>query len=900
MRRTARHILLGAALAGAGAAAAIAVGSSSADVGLPPVPVPTATTVASVPVPPPPALPTTTVSTPAPTPTVSVPTPTVSTPTPTTPAAPVPAPPVSTTTSSSKPSVPTAPAPVSTAATTAAKAVGVVAGSAKSTAAAAAPAGTNGRAGATVASGAAGAGQSAGPAGSRPASGVPGLFVPAWAGTGAATAGTGAAVSMPGSGIVTRGAVHGLPATLLPTPTASDAAPGVATAAPFTRTAAHTARAQRPERTGASGGLPGLNDVNPARAPHWLRPILYAILGLLIAAFAGMLAPSTIRRRVFAALVPRAGSSAAVAAAPALGIRTIFRRFWPYARPYRLRIALMLLLVPIPPAVQTAEVIVFKHLVDGVLTPHDFGAFPPIAAAFVVLALVGGAVAFADDYLSTLIGERFVLDLRTALFRHVQGLSLDFFDKRRLGDVIQRLTGDTAAIEDLMLSGVASSLSYLLRIAFFAGALFYLRWDLAVVSLAAAPFFFVVARRFARLRRAAAREKRRRNGAMSAVAEESLANAQVVQAFNRQDAEIERFRAESLGSFAAQMAATRLRGLYGPLVQLIELAGVLLILGLGTWELSRGWLSLGGLLAFLALLSQLYRPIRSLGRLGNNVAAAAAGAERVVELLDQRPSIEERPSARPLVRARGAIEFRSVGFRYPGAATDAVGDVSFRVGPGEMLALVGPSGAGKSTLAKLVLRFYDPDEGEILLDGTDIRELELRSLREQVSTVFQETLVFDATIAENIAYGRPDATRAQVEEAARAAGLTQFVSRLPDKLDTVVGEKGRSLSGGQRQRVAIARAYLRDTPILLLDEPTTGLDAQTARRVLRPLRRLAAERATILISHDLSLVREATSILALENGHVLEAGTHDELVETEGLYHWLAQLPERRLQAVGA
>jgi ABC-type multidrug transport system fused ATPase/permease subunit len=451
-----------------------------------------------------------------------------------------------------------------------------------------------------------------------------------------------------------------------------------------------------------------------------------------------------------------------------------------------------------------------------------------------------------------------------------------------------------------MLSGIASALSYLLRIAFFAGALFYLRWDLAVVSLVAAPFFFVVARRFSRLRKAASREKRRRNGAMSAVAEESLSNAQVVQAFNRQDAEVERFRAESLGSFAAQMSATRLRGLYAPLVQLIELAGALLILGIGTWELSRGWLTLGGLLAFLALLSQLYRPIRSLGRLGNTVAGAAAAAERVVELLDQRPSVIERPFARPLERARGTIEFRSVGFRYPGTASDALDDVSFRVGPGEMLALVGPSGAGKSTLAKLLLRFYDPDRGAVLLDGMDIRDFTLHSLREQVASVFQETLVFDATIAENIAYGRPGATQEQVAAAARAAGMTQFVSRLPDRLDTVVGEKGRSLSGGQRQRVAIARAYLRDAPVLLLDEPTTGLDAQTARRVLRPLRRLAAERTTILISHDLALVREATSILALENGRVVEVGTHDELVEAEGLYHWLAQLPNRRLRAVGA
>jgi ATP-binding cassette, subfamily B, bacterial len=293
----------------------------------------------------------------------------------------------------------------------------------------------------------------------------------------------------------------------------------------------------------------------------------------------------------------------------------------------------MLALVPVAPAIETAGVILFKRLVDQVLVPHDFSRFPTLALIYVGLTVLAGAAAFADDYLSTLVGERFILDLRTSLFKHLQELSLDFFERRRLGDLISRLTGDAASIESLMLSGVTSLLGYLFRIGFFAAALFYLQWDLAVVSLAVAPLFLFSARRFARLRRVAAREGRRRSGAMSAVAEESLSNVQLVQAYNRQASAIERFRSESQGSLAAQLAASRLRALYGPLVEFIEVLGGLMIIGLGTWELSRGWITLGGLLAFVALLSQLYRPVRGLGRLGSTVSSASAGAERIIELL---------------------------------------------------------------------------------------------------------------------------------------------------------------------------------------------------------------------------------------------------------------------------
>jgi ABC-type multidrug transport system fused ATPase/permease subunit len=603
-----------------------------------------------------------------------------------------------------------------------------------------------------------------------------------------------------------------------------------------------------------------------------------------------LLAPSRLRRRLFARFAPAAEREAILAAAPPVPVHRIFKRFWPYTAGHRKWLLFALALVPIAPAVQTVGALLFRRLVDDVLVAQNFDPFPAIAGTYVVLALIGAVVSFADDYFSTVAGERFVLDLRTGVFRHLQGLSLDFFERRRLGDVVTRLTGDVGQVETLVLSGVASALGYLLRIAFFSAALFYLRWDLAVVSLAAAPLFLVTGRRFARRRKAASREARRRSGAMSAVAEESLANVQLVQAFHREDTEVARFRSESQGSLAAQLAATRLRAVYGPVVELIELGGVLLIIGLGTWELARGWISLGTLLAFLALLSQLYAPIRGLGRLGNNVSSAAASAERIIELLDEQPTVLEQPDARVAERVRGSVAFRDVAFRYPGAAGDVLSGASFAIEPDEIVAVIGRSGSGKSTLAKLLLRFYDPTAGAITIDGADIRTMTLHSLREQIAVVFQETFVFDATIAENIAYGDPGASREAVLAAAEAASLGPFVAAQPDGLDTPVGQKGRRLSGGERQRIAIARAFLRDAPILVLDEPTTGLDVENANRVIEPLRRLAAGRTTIVVSHDLALARLATRVLLVDEGRILELPSPETIGDTADVYDRLREL----------
>jgi ABC-type multidrug transport system fused ATPase/permease subunit len=595
------------------------------------------------------------------------------------------------------------------------------------------------------------------------------------------------------------------------------------------------------------------------------------------------------RRRLAGLFVPRPNDDQVVAVAPAVSIRELARRFWPQLRPYRRWLAVGALLLALVPAVEAAEVWLFKLVVDEVLVPADLGALPPYVLVFIALTLLTGVLGFADEVLGAWIGERFVLGVRARLYEHVQHGSPDALDRRRLGDVLARLTSDVQAIESFLLGGLAEALGAVFRIVLFTGALFLLSWDLALVSLVVAPLFWLTAQRFARLVRHASREKRRRSGSLGAVAEEGISNLGLVQALNREQTELERFRRENEGIVAAELAATRLRALFAPVTDLLELAGGLLVLAWGTWAMSEGRLTLGGLLAFLAYLAFLYRPVRDLGQLSTTVFAAAAAAERVLELLDEQPTVTERPGARHLGRANGVVELEQVTFRYPGRSQPALEHVSLHVEPGETLALVGPSGAGKSTVAKLLLRFHDPDEGALRLDGHDLRDLRLSSLRENVAWLPQETFLFDGTIAENIAYGRKDASPGELRAACRAAGLERVAETLPDGLDTRVGQKGRKLSGGQRQRIGIARAILRDAPVLVLDEPTTGLDDESVQALLDPLRRLARERTTIVISHDLLLAREADRVAVLDAGRLLEYGPPDELRTRGDAYARLAE-----------
>ncbi len=576
---------------------------------------------------------------------------------------------------------------------------------------------------------------------------------------------------------------------------------------------------------------------------------------------------------------------------PGLPVREVLRRFWPYAAPRRGWMLVALVLAAVSPALLSVEIWLFKVVVDDVLVPRDFGLFPVVAATYVGLTLVQAACDGADRMLSTWLSQRFVVDLRTALLDHLQRVPLEFLGRHRLGDVMSRVSGDVSAIEAFLVSGTSRAVSSALQLVFFSVALVLLQPLLALVALVVTPLFWVTSRWFARRLKEISRERQRRSGALNASLEQTLSTLPLVQAYDQGQREVARYAAEAEAKYRAEMASARLRSVYVPTLDMIELAGALVVIGTGAWLLAQDRLSVGGLLAFLTFLSRLYGPARGLGSAVTTAFSAAAGAERVVELLDEPTLPADRPGAVALEDRAGELRFESVSYTYAGATAPAVRDLTFTARPGDVVAVVGASGAGKSTLAGLLMRSLDPDEGAVRMGGHDLRDLTRASVRDAVAVVLQETLLVDGSVRDNIAFGRPHATAAEVEAAARAADAHDFVVAMPQGYDTPVGERGRRLSGGQAQRVAIARALLRDAPVLLLDEPTTGLDALSAQRVAGPLRRLMAGRTTVVVSHSLDTVRHATTILVMDGGCVVERGTHAELLAAGGAYAglWAAQ-----------
>jgi len=503
--------------------------------------------------------------------------------------------------------------------------------------------------------------------------------------------------------------------------------------------------------------------------------------------------------------------------------------------------------------------------------------------AVLVIAALDAVCTYAEKYLTTSVGQWVTYDLRRTLYAHIHRLSLAFHDNERTGDLISRVTKDVDDIQSFITSGLLSSFINVLTLVGMVSVMFYLNWQFTLIALSIAPVLFFIVYTYTRRIKKASRDVRKKESEVFSVVEEALSSIRVVKAFAREEYEQNRLEEASLQEVETTLRARSLKAKLTPLVGLIVAVGTCLVLWFGARLILAGSLSAGSLVLFIMYLNKMYKPMQELSKMTDTYSKAAVGYERIQEILQTHKEVLDFPRAYNAPPLKGKIEFEHVSFSY-NPQEPVLKDVSLVIEPGQVAALVGPTGMGKTTIVSLISRFYDPAEGVVEIDGTDIRRFRQKSLRQQISFVLQETLLFHGPIWQNIAYGKPEATRHEIVRAAELANATEFIEKMSDGFDTIVGERGVTLSGGQRQRIAIARAIIRNTPILILDEPTSGLDSASEKLVFEALDRLIEGKTAIVIAHRLSTIRRADVIFVVNEGEIVESGKHEQLLKHGGLY----------------